>query len=88
MRGWYIGLSSHAQQHGPNAPVDELDANGCTPLMYAAMADSRLAIEMLLNFSARREQVQSRHRYYRLRTRDWKRITCVHRYNRFFHGPS
>ena len=49
------------QQHGPNAPIDDLDANGCTPLMYAAMADSRLAIEMLLNFSARREQV---HRWY------------------------
>ena len=45
------------QQLGPEAPINELDANGCTPLMYAVMADSRFAIEMLLNFSARREQV-------------------------------
>ena len=45
------------QYHGPGAPINDLDSNGCTPLMYAAMADSILAIEMLLNFSARREQV-------------------------------
>ena len=45
------------QQLGPDAPLDELDANGCTPLMYAVMSESRLAIEMLLNFSARREEV-------------------------------
>lgn len=45
------------QQLGLNAPIDDLDANGCTPLMYAVLAESRLAIEMLLNFSARREQV-------------------------------
>ena len=49
-----ISIEKHL---GPNAPIDELDANGCTPLMYAAMADSHLAVEMLLNFSARREQV-------------------------------
>lgn len=46
------------QKHGPTAPIDGLDANGCTPLMYAAVADSQLAIEMLLNFSAKREQVR------------------------------
>ena len=50
-------IISVKQHLGPNAPIDELDANGCTPLMYAAMADSQLAVEMLLNFSARREQV-------------------------------
>ena len=47
---------------GPDAPIDELDANGCTPLMYAVMSESRLVIEMLLNFSARREQVYEVHR--------------------------
>ena len=47
----------HAQRAGPDAPIDELDANGCTALMYATMADSRLAVEMLLNFSAKREKV-------------------------------
>lgn len=45
------------QQYGPRAPINELDSNGCTPLMYAAMADSVLGIEMLLSFSARREKV-------------------------------
>ena len=45
------------QSHGPDAPLDELDNNGCTPLMYAAVADSVLAIEILLSYSARREQV-------------------------------
>ena len=49
------------QQHGPSAPLNELDENGCTPLMYAAIADSRLAIEMLLNFSAKREKVSVVH---------------------------
>ena len=42
---------------GPGDAIDRLDVNGCSPLMYAVMADSRLAVEMLLNFSARREQV-------------------------------
>ena len=51
---------SLVQYHGPGAPINELDSNGCTPLMYAAMADSILAIEMLLNFSARREQVSNK----------------------------
>ena len=52
-------MCSHIQQLGPDAPIDDLDANGCTPLMYAVMSESRLAIEMLLNFSARREQVNA-----------------------------
>ena len=42
---------------GPNAPLNELDSNGCTPLMYAAVADSVLAIEILLSYSAKRERV-------------------------------
>ena len=54
-------LLPREQKHGPRAPIDELDANGCTPLMYAAIADSQLAIEMLLNFSAKREQVREVH---------------------------
>jgi len=45
------------QLQGPDAAINKLDANGCTPLMYAVMADSKLAIEMLLNFGAKREQV-------------------------------
>lgn len=45
------------QLQGPGAAINKLDANGCTPLMYAVMADSKLAIEMLLNFGAKREQV-------------------------------
>lgn len=45
------------QRDGHNAPLNELDENGCTPLMYAALSDSDSAIEMLLNFSARREEV-------------------------------
>lgn len=47
------------QHYGPGAPINDLDLNGCTPLMYAALADSILAIEMLLNFSARRETVSA-----------------------------
>eukprot|EP00731_Ephydatia_muelleri_P038669 Em0853g5a len=39
--------------------VDILDDNGCTPLMYAAIADSWQAAEMLLNFSARREMTDT-----------------------------
>ena len=49
------------QQMGPDAPIDEFDANGCTPLMYAVMSESQQAIEMLLNFGARREQVAKLH---------------------------
>ena len=45
------------QLQGPNAAINQLDANGCTPLMYAVMADSKLGIEMLLNFGTKREQV-------------------------------
>ena len=45
------------QRDGRNAPLNELDKNGCTPLMYAALSDSDSAIEMLLNLSVRREQV-------------------------------
>lgn len=41
--------------------MDILDDNGCTPLMYAAIADSWQAAEMLLNFSARREMVGNCH---------------------------
>ena len=37
--------------------MDIPDENGCTPLMYAAIADSWPAAEMLLNFSAKRETV-------------------------------
>lgn len=37
--------------------MDIPDENGCTPLMYAAIADSWPAAEMLLNFSAKREMV-------------------------------
>ena len=48
---------SHKVQ-GPDAPLNELDSNGCTPLMYAAVADSILAIEILLSYSAKREQVK------------------------------
>lgn len=55
-QGDRVGIMHLMKHLGPNAPIDELDANGCTPLMYAAMADSHLAVEMLLNFSARREQ--------------------------------
>ena len=47
----------YIQVQGPNAPLNELDSNGCTPLMYAAVADSVLAIEILLSYSAMREQV-------------------------------
>ena len=45
------------QLQGPDAAINQLDANGCTPLMYAVMADSKLGIEMLLNFGTKREQV-------------------------------
>ena len=51
------------QLQGPGAPIDALDGNGCTPLMYAVMADSRLAVEMLLNFSAKRETVSNYYTY-------------------------
>lgn len=47
------------QVQGPDAPLNELDSNGCTPLMYAAVADSVLAIEILLSYSAKREQVST-----------------------------
>lgn len=47
------------QQIGPGDHVDFLDENGCTPLMYAAIADSWPAAEMLLNFSAKREMVKN-----------------------------
>ena len=54
----HVSKGLHSFQHeGPNAPLDELDDNGCTPLMYAAMADSERAIQLLLNLSAAREQV-------------------------------
>ena len=49
------------QKEGPNAPLNELDENGCCPLMYAAIADAVPAVEMLLNFGARRDTVSSLH---------------------------
>lgn len=51
-------LHSHLQREGPNAPMNELDENGCSPLMYAALADSVPVVEMLLNFAAKREIVR------------------------------
>ena len=38
--------------------MNELDENGCSPLMYAAMADSVPVVEMFLNFAAKRETVR------------------------------
>lgn len=52
--GLYILI---VQREGPNAPLNELDENGCSPLMYAALADAVPAVEMLLNFGAKRETV-------------------------------
>lgn len=50
----------YIQREGLSAGLDEPDnINGCTPLMYAAMADSESAIEMLLNLSVKREQVMT-----------------------------
>ena len=37
--------------------LSQLDANRCSPLMYAVMADSKTAIETLMNFSAKKELV-------------------------------
>ena len=45
------------RSEGPRAPLDQLDQNGCTPLMYAVMGDSKDAIEVLMNFSAKKEVV-------------------------------
>ena len=42
---------------GPQAPLNLLDGNGCTPLMYAVIGDSKDAIEVLMNFSAKKEVV-------------------------------
>lgn len=57
----YQTMSRHNYKvQGPDAPLNELDGNGCTPLMYAAAADSVLAIEILLSYSAKREQVCAR----------------------------
>jgi ankyrin repeat protein len=38
--------------------LSQLDANGCSPLMYAVMADSKPAIEALMSFSAKKELVR------------------------------
>ena len=46
-----------ARSEGPQAPLNLLDRNGCTPLMYAVMGDSKDAIEVLMNFSAKKEVV-------------------------------
>lgn len=64
MTTWSIGwvdLMLPPQREGPNAPLNELDENGCCPLMYAAMADAVPAVEMVLNFSAKREMVSWKH---------------------------
>lgn len=50
------------QREGPDAPLNELDHNGCTPLMYAAMADSVTTLEILLHFAAKREMVIQAHK--------------------------
>ena len=52
--------SSHLyalQAEGPNIQLNELDANNLTPLMYAVLADSRQALEILVNSGCRKEQV-------------------------------
>ena len=45
------------RNEGPQAPLNLLDGNGCTPLMYAVIGDSKDAIEVLMNFSAKKEVV-------------------------------
>ena len=45
------------RNEGPQAPLNLLDDNGCTPLMYAVIGDSKDAIEVLMNFSAKKEVV-------------------------------
>ena len=45
------------QAEGPNIQLNELDANNLTPLMYAVLADSRQALEILANSGCRKEQV-------------------------------
>jgi ankyrin repeat protein len=53
------GIFRIVKKQGLDAPLNEADDNGCTPLMYAALSDSRSTIEMLLNFGVKREQTDS-----------------------------
>jgi len=46
------------QAQGPNIQLNQLDANNLTPLMYAVLADSRQALEILVNSGCRKEQVR------------------------------
>ena len=47
------------QAEGPgNIQLNQLDANNLTPLMYAILADSRQALEILVNSGCRKEQVK------------------------------
>ena len=47
------------QAEGPNIQLNQLDANNLTPLMYAVLADSRQALEILVNSGCRKEQVHT-----------------------------
>jgi len=46
------------QAEGPNIQSNQLDANNLTPLMYAVLADSKQALEILINSGCRKELVR------------------------------
>ena len=52
-------IATGLQAEGPgNIQLNQLDANNLTPLMYAVLADSRQALEILVNSGCRKEQVK------------------------------
>ena len=52
-----VAVSYCLQAEGPNIQLNQLDDNNLTPLMYAVLADSRQALEILVNSGCRKEQV-------------------------------
>ena len=54
--GDQAGMMRMVQSEGYQV-LNELDFNGCTPLMYAVLGDSKSGIECLMNLSARKETV-------------------------------
>lgn len=54
---FFCNIFVFVQREGPNVRINQLDENECSPLMYAVLADSIPAIEVLLHCGAKREEV-------------------------------